>query len=325
MAKSRIVPRLSMDEATGTALAKILRNRAGLVNRARKSFEKRDSASTLHDFRVALRRLQAMLEVFSDYLPRKRMKPHRRALKRAIKLLGPLREDDIIMETLEEFRKGTSSSEQPALLLLTARLKHRRAAATPPAIKKIFARLDRIEITQLPAIVREHSRAAAHEASNTFTEILSKLLESMIAELAEHGGEVLNHPKDIELLHELRIDAKPVRYAMELAADHVPALKDEYLPLQNLVQLLGRIHDVDSVDHCVHEHLEDLDEYNAAMDGPPGKFETRALRTLMRRLRERRKEDIAGCRAILDQWANHPPKDRLHRAFLAPASANTTT
>jgi CHAD domain-containing protein len=88
-----------------------------------------DDVETLHDMRVATRRLRAALEVFAPCFPAKR---HRKALKRVKALadaLGERRDRDVAVEFLERFAADAPEGDRAATSALIERLRHEQRQA----------------------------------------------------------------------------------------------------------------------------------------------------------------------------------------------------
>ncbi len=84
---------------------------------------------SLHDMRVATRRLRAALEVFAPCFPAKR---HRKALKKVKALadaLGERRDRDVAIEFLAEFADDAPEADRAALEALIERLRREQRQA----------------------------------------------------------------------------------------------------------------------------------------------------------------------------------------------------
>src|SRR4249919_30139 len=101
MARAREVEGLECDQPFGLAAGRVLEARAEEVIEHSARVLETDDIEGVHDMRVATRRLQTALEVFSPCFPRKR---HREALKRVkglARALGERRDPDVSIEVLE--------------------------------------------------------------------------------------------------------------------------------------------------------------------------------------------------------------------------------
>jgi CHAD domain-containing protein len=107
---------------------------------------------SLHDMRVATRRLRAALEVFAPCFPSKR---HRKALKRVKALadaLGERRDRDVAIEFLAAFAGETPQADRAAVAALIERLREEQRRANgelaayvdPKRLKKLRRRLAKL-------------------------------------------------------------------------------------------------------------------------------------------------------------------------------------
>jgi CHAD domain-containing protein len=81
--------------------------------------------------RVAARRLRAILRIFKDCYSKKKFKKHDARLQNLIQSLGLVREHDVFLASLTEYRKNLGAADRKVIDLLiaretTARVLHRR-------------------------------------------------------------------------------------------------------------------------------------------------------------------------------------------------------
>jgi CHAD domain-containing protein len=196
--------------------------------------------TSVHQARVASRRLREALPVAGGPDPGRDWRRARRQARRITRALGPVRELDVALETLDEFERRGGVA--PAALnrvrqaLLADRQERRRRmleAITPMLLQKLRRRLGDVAARAAPA-----DRAIAlDEAARRVSVRAARLNEAI-----EHAGAVYLADR----LHAVRIAAKKLRYAMELQRDlqrsratarirRLKAAQDE----------LGRLHDLE--------------------------------------------------------------------------------
>jgi len=93
-----------------------------LVSQARRTAERVD-ADSVHDLRVAIRRLSSALKAFADWFPPKTAKRVRRELSELMDKAGDVRNRDVTMELLEK------AGVLPRARVMTTLAKQRLAAA----------------------------------------------------------------------------------------------------------------------------------------------------------------------------------------------------
>jgi CHAD domain-containing protein len=168
-----------------------------------------DDPEELHDLRVAVRRLRAVLRAARSALPDDWTGPLRGELKwLGSDVLGPHRDLDVLLERLREQAVALGPEDEEAAEWALAALERDRAEAREALLEALdgerypalLLALDRS--VDLPPVIAEVSPAQI--AAGEFAK-LEKLLDKIGAESSD------------EDLHRLRIGAKKARYAAELA------------------------------------------------------------------------------------------------------------
>ena len=175
---------------------------------------------SLHDMRVAVRRIRTALEVLEESYPeaiRKELAPEFRWLGRA---LGRVRDLDVMLERLKAMLPEATVIEQPPLQIFVQSLEIRRArrrlklirALDSPAYVELIARAaDWIHAGPPPASQVPGGATAAYAFA---PKIIGRWLQAM-RQAYESAGRTMAD----EDLHVLRIAAKKSRYAIEYFAE----------------------------------------------------------------------------------------------------------
>ena len=253
MASSRLLDDLlGAEPATAGRKAPVAEHvRAGLDARVRAlcahEAGTRDGADPeeLHQMRVSVRRMRAMLRSARPFLDQDRSEPLRAELGWLGRALGPVRDLDVLLERLRAESADLGGAERSAAERLISGLdaEHRRARA------EMLAALDSDRyqrlLEQLARAARElpgegSDRAAAAQLRDLVRKQFGKLRKAVRALPAE--------PADAEL-HALRIDGKKVRYTAELAEPLLGA------PVKRLIKAAKGFQDVlgEHQDACVAE------------------------------------------------------------------------
>jgi CHAD domain-containing protein len=190
---------------------------------------------SVHDTRVAARRLRAALELFAG-----------RALSGAVdavrnfgKALGAVRDLDVQLEWLAEAARGVSPAERVGI----AALADERRRELPPLETALGHELRRFSAEVLPPL----DAALAHIGGRGTLagRRMRRALRRRLRGLQARADAALPAP-DAHRAHRLRIAVKKTRYLGELLVpalpDPVGALLGELTPLQ---ELLGDLHDRD--------------------------------------------------------------------------------
>ena len=231
-----------------------------LINSLRDSYVER-SVETVHDLRVASRRLRAFGVTFSDGLGQKTRSRLEKKLKRLTKTVAALRDLDVLVALVEtRTARATSDLERASLEHLLETLDERRSRAAARA----ETRLQKLDAEALSALVRRAAREVIagllpDEGQRAYAR---DLLQRLILDAAEQEP-----PRDgaehSEQLHRLRIAIKELRYALEffepVLGAHFGSL---YARAEALQELLGTHHDLTVLGEIVVQRGDDLARRN---------------------------------------------------------------
>jgi CHAD domain-containing protein len=131
MAKPWKILDLNPDETLRQCLYKIALTRFQETFSYESGTLKGEDVEVLHDMRVSARRLRAVLRIFRDCYSKKKLKKHDAKLQALIQSLGSVREHDVFLASLNEYRKNLGTADRKVIDLLiaretTARALHRR-------------------------------------------------------------------------------------------------------------------------------------------------------------------------------------------------------
>ena len=215
------------------------------------------SIDTVHELRVASRRLRAFALVFKDVLGEKAQARLEKELKRVTKSVAALRDLDVLVGLVEGRLAGANAElERAAIEHLLEHLEQRRVEAADTA----EVRLKGLDTGGLSRRVRRAARdviagLSPADAQRAYARSLLErlILDAAQRELPEGGAE------QAAQLHRLRIDIKKIRYALELfepvLGEHFGALYERATALQ---ELLGTHHDLTVLGELMAELAADL-------------------------------------------------------------------
>ena len=225
----------------------------------------------VHAMRVATRRLRSALRDFLPLMEKRAIRRMKKDLKQLADALGSVRDQDVAILALEKLQSGTRSKQiKDGLETL---LRERRGL-------RELARVNLTEILTVNHLEKLHEdfRLAVDRAfkknkrggADSFNEIGRKVVAASLEEMYALGLS-LYHPNDIEEIHELRIAAKRLRYAVELFmacwGEKIAPFAGEIAGMQSF---LGEIHDCDvwieSLGKRLRKNANDSpEEYQAAV------------------------------------------------------------
>jgi CHAD domain-containing protein len=207
----------------------------------------------LHDVRVAIRRLRAVLELL-DVEAYPRLKAAGRALKVFTVLLGPRRELDVFRELLVDLRGQAAFDLQRATSEhLMAGVDRRREKAAR-RLSEGLAKVDPSAWKRLLTVDSLPSPFHAPPATEAAWDLLRSSLEPALEALRD-----LDRSEDVEALHAARVKLKRARYRAEVLAGVFPAPAPGLLGrLKSLQDALGHHHDMALLEGFLWERQAEL-------------------------------------------------------------------
>jgi CHAD domain-containing protein len=239
---SRQPKEVAGDEPVIEAALATLKDRLKLVRRrfsqaARKGDK---NAERIHQLRVATRRASAALDLYQDFVPRKRAKQMSERLKCIRRTAGKVRDCDLL---LSRFSSGAAQSESPSFVKRLHALR-RKAYVDLQHLYQEHITSNRLKC-QTKALLRKTRQKAERRAQPTVQTLKDWAPERLRFFLRDFFQAAVPDLRDFGQLHRFRIRSKALRYAMELvAATFPPEFKDELYPvIERLQTLLGNIND----------------------------------------------------------------------------------
>ncbi len=172
-----------------------------------------EDIEALHDMRVAARRLRAAMAAFRPFLSPS-IQGLREELGRVAAALGEVRDLDVQLERMAEWREGFSEDEAHALDAIEALLEARRAVARRRMLAVLNARrYDRL-VARFGAVLRRGPARSFAPGRTPVLDVSSDLLEKRYRRVRKLGDPITPASPAGDY-HLLRIDAKKLRYALE--------------------------------------------------------------------------------------------------------------
>ena len=207
------------------------------IGRALRELENR--RQNIHALRVATRRATAAVDIFRNCLPRsihKDVRGHLRSLRRAV---GAARDWDVLLQQLTKAAKRASEADRPTYDMLHGyALAHRIPAQQrlELACPDYPFGFDRLQARTVAAV---RWRQDQQPSLGSFARPLIGNLVARLNDIAERGD------GDWEMLHEVRIAGKRLRYTLEVVEDCFgPAAEAHLAPaLVRLQEVLGGVND----------------------------------------------------------------------------------
>ena len=233
---------MRVDDPLAVAARKVLRYQLiQMLRRESQAFVGEDPEG-VHKMRVATRRIRSALVVFEEALGRKARSRFRRRFRRLARTLGVIRDLDVVLIHLEEYRDTLPEGQQRELDLFADDL-HTRWLEATIALRELlrskgYARMvaEFEAFTDPDRIGKARTRWRAREAAPIH-------IYERLASVSTFEGRLQS--ASIEELHDLRIDFKRLRYTIEFYQDIlVDAPADELVERTKVAQeQLGAIQD----------------------------------------------------------------------------------
>ena len=201
----------------------------------------------VHSMRVASRRLRSAMRDFMPYLRQRGLGSVLKQTKSIAAALGEVRDQDVAIIALEKIQKQAPAEVAAAVQQLIDERKERRNESRDNLSSVLIAN----EIKQAKTEFMERIEKATvlpnppSQTELTFSKMSAAVILDRLKEL-EKLSESLYKPFEIESLHDMRIAAKRLRYALELFQQCWGRSLQTYAKNAARMQTaLGEVHDCD--------------------------------------------------------------------------------
>lgn len=196
---------------------------------------------SVHQARVASRRLRELLPVVGGVLGRGPRRRLRRRLRTVTQVLGPVRELDVALASIDRLIEGQSTPSALAVALKRQFVQQRAAR-----LETLTRRLDSGRVERLLARLRrlESRLADGAEPRGWASQLAARVSgrASALSSTVADAGALF----DSERLHTVRVGAKQLRYALEVVGEaRLAATAPLVRSLKETQDILGALHDRD--------------------------------------------------------------------------------
>jgi CHAD domain-containing protein len=197
--------------------------------------------TSVHQARVASRRLREALPVLGARADEGQLDRVQKRVRRITRALGPVRELDVTLMLLAELEGKEAAAARAIERVRTAVLEERQ--------KRRREMLDEITPSRLDKLAKRLVRVAAPEARPHVTRNAREEAAAQSAQRARNLRAAIERAGGIYLadrLHRVRVDAKKLRYALEIQRELAKSRAMAGLKVLKAQQdLLGRMHDLE--------------------------------------------------------------------------------
>jgi CHAD domain-containing protein len=203
-----------------------------------------EDIEALHDMRVATRRLRAALSLFADVLPETALRA-REDLGWIGQGLGAVRDLDVQIEQLDQWRDAAEQEDKDALASLRSLLEEHRETERTAMLEMLDSRRYESFVTRFGRTLRGRHHARSGPAAQPALALAPDLIETRFRAVRKAGNRIGPQTPASDY-HRLRIRCKRLRYALEFFGDLYPGKTQPLISRLVAVQdLLGMHQDAD--------------------------------------------------------------------------------
>lgn len=255
MAKAKDIEGLDYGAGAGDGIRLILRSRFEEMRSFRDAALDWSDIEGVHDMRVASRRLRSALRDFMPYLRERKFRRSNKAVKSIADALGAVRDEDVAIVALEQLASEAPSAVSAGIENIADERRQKRDIARAELEQAItdeaLAKLEKEFNAALENGLKVPRKRKAVGDNRKPAEGLScreagrEVITERFRELRDLSAS-LYRPNKTRPLHEMRIAAKRLRYALELFApcwdEQLASFAKEIAKMQTS---LGELHDCD--------------------------------------------------------------------------------
>ena len=214
----------------------------------------------LHDFRVALRRTRSALSQLKSVFPIRDTERFKRDFAVLATMTGPLRDLDVYLLAQDLYKAKLPPHLRSDIDPLFASLRQQRAKAYKALVRNLKSKKYATIMTAWEAFLDmpPDSTDTGRLATQPILQVARKRIRKRHRAVIQLGTQLTQHVDD-DLMHDLRIECKKLRYLLEFFAslfaedDITPLIKQ----LRRLQDNLGDFHDACVQQDSLHTFAED--------------------------------------------------------------------
>lgn len=275
----------------------------------------------LHNTRVSSRRLLALFKVYRTLFPQKKYIKIYQPLYNFKNLLGPVRENDVLLKMIGDYVSGYIQQDVKAIMLFFAKLKNDNITAREKLykdkeLKSFGGHKDKLLKFYDRYLLKPKKKIEILDINLNFKENAPLIFPVLYEKVNKYLERVNHHPRNKNELHRMRIKAKPLRYTMELYLKaYGKEFKSCYDEVKTFVEKTGDIHDIDVISDYVTSYLKELRIYNDTQKGKKEKISTKSLREYLGFLKQKRLKIFNNTCELINKWDSQDFKARLENSI----------
>ncbi|HKR11496.1 MAG TPA: CHAD domain-containing protein [Pyrinomonadaceae bacterium] len=316
MAKAKRVKGIKCNDAALTGIRLVLTTRFEEMYDFQETALDFSDPEGVHSMRVASRRLRSAMRDFTPYIRKRELTSLLKQTKSIASALGEVRDQDVAIAALEKLEKHAPAEAAAALKQLIGVRKDILDEARK-SLKSILAannmkQLRTEFIAGIDSATTLRKPRAQADTPLTFIKMSADVIDERLKEL-EVLSNSLYKPFEVEALHEMRIAAKRLRYALELFQQcWGRALATHTKNATQMQKALGDLHDCDIWIDSIGEQV------NEARKQKHGELE--GLIWLLSHFVKLRTKHLRQAYDLWREWEANDLGDQLRQTFATHAS-----
>lgn len=247
MAKAKRIKAIDCDDDASAGIKLVLETRFDEMYGFRQAALDWSDPEGVHAMRVASRRLRSAMRDFMPYLRQRGLNSVVKQAKSIAGALGEVRDQDVAIVALEKIEKQAPAEASAALQQLVDERKELRNDAREKLSSVLVEKRVKDLRSEFMARIHDATKSRKREGPPqlTYSKMSAAVILDRLKEL-ERLSESLYKPFEIEALHDMRIGAKRLRYALELFQQCWGRSLQGYAKNVARIQTaLGELHDCD--------------------------------------------------------------------------------
>jgi CHAD domain-containing protein len=296
MAKAQEITGLDGSAGALESAVKVLKMRFEEIAELYRTSSNFSDVDSIHDLRVAARRLRSALRDFMPLLEKESFREIKKELKKMADALGKVRDEDVAIEALEKLQAEAESEaiKKQIGVFWQERKDARELAGAKLAEYFTRERTDKLQEALATKLEKNLSLKELPETTS-FKEFGKEVIKKNLQEF-ETLSPSLYEPFDSDKLHRLRIHAKRLRYAMKVFATCWDEDCRQFAKKVSKMQtFLGDLHDCDEWIEKLFSRLREGGE-------PLDQNRREALIWLLARFFEERNKHYLGALKLWSDW-----------------------
>ena len=246
MAKAKRIKGIKCNDAAPLGIRLVLETRFEEMYGFRQAALDWSDPEGVHSMRVASRRLRSAMRDFMPYLRQRGLTSVLKQTKAIAAALGEVRDQDVAISALEKIQKQASAEVAAALQQLVDERKERRNESRDNLSSVLIADEMKTAKTEFMTRIEKATALPGSQTELSFSNMSAAVILDRLKEL-EKLSESLYKPFEIESLHDMRIAAKRLRYALELFQQcWGRSLQTFAKNAARMQTALGEVHDCDA-------------------------------------------------------------------------------